>query len=162
MQFKSVVTVPLFALAACTVGPDYKKSPDVAMALNWSEPASTAPVDPAWWRSLGDPVLTDLLEAATAHNLDLVVAEAHIREARANRDVAVGGLFPRLNASGSATRNHLSANGEIPVQSIPNFARTFNLFDAGFDASWEIDFWGGNRRSVEAANARSASARSEK
>ncbi len=138
--------------------PNYKKPPEVAMALNWSEPASTAAVDPAWWRSLGDPVLTDLLEAAAAHNLDLAAAAAQIREARANRDIAFGELFPQLNAGGSATRNELSANGEIPVRSIPDFARTFNLFDAGFDASWEIDFWGGNRRGLEAANARSASA----
>ena len=158
MRFTSLLAVPLFALAGCTVGPDYKKPPEVAMAVNWSESASTAPVDPAWWRRLGDPVLTDLLAAAAAHNLDLVVAEAQIREARANRDAAVGGLFPQLNASASAARNELSANGEIPVRSIPNFARTFNLFDAGFDASWEIDFWGGNRRSLEAANARSAAA----
>jgi NodT family efflux transporter outer membrane factor (OMF) lipoprotein len=158
MRLTSLVTFLLLALTACTVGPDYKKPPEVAMGLNWSEPASPAPVDPAWWRNLGDPVLTGLLEAAAAHNLDLVVAEAEIREARANRDVAVGGLFPQLNASGSATRNELSANGEIPVRSIPNFARSFNLFDGGFDASWEIDFWGGNRRNLEAANARSASA----
>lgn len=158
MRFKSFVTLPLFVLAACTVGPNYKEPPKVAMALNWSEPTSTASVDPAWWRSLGDPVLTELLQAAAAHNLDLRVAAAQVREARANRDIAFGGLFPQVTASGSATRNELSGNGEIPVQSIPNFARTFNLFDVGFDASWEIDFWGGNRRSLEAAHARSASA----
>jgi NodT family efflux transporter outer membrane factor (OMF) lipoprotein len=158
MRFTSLVTLPLFALTACAVGPDYKNPPAVAMALNWSEPASTAPVDPTWWKALGDPVLTDLLKAAAAHNLDLLVAEAQIREARANRDIAFGGLFPQLNASGSAMRNELSTNGELPVRSIPNFPRRFNLFDVGFDASWEIDFWGGNRRSLEAVNARSASA----
>ncbi len=158
MRYASIVTVPLLALTACTVGPNYKRPPQVAAASNWTEPASTAPVDPAWWRTLGDPVLTDLVEAAAAHNLDLVAAEAQIREARANRDVAFGGLFPQLEATGSATRNKISANGEFPVEEIPHFSRTFKLFDAGFDASWEIDFWGGNRRSLEAANARSASA----
>ncbi len=158
MRFVPFVTIPLLALAACAVGPDYRKPPDVASAPGWSEAASTAPVDPAWWRSLGDPVLTDLVEAAAAHNLDLAVADAQIRQARANRDAAFGGLFPQLSASGSAIHDELSANGEIPVSSIPHFGRTFNLFDVGFDASWEIDFWGGNRRSLEAADARSESA----
>jgi outer membrane protein TolC len=55
-------------------------------------------------------------------------------------------------------RNELSANGEFPVGSIPHFGWAFDLFEAGFDASWEIDFWRGNRRSLEAAGARSDSA----
>ena len=158
MRFSSVVTIALLVLAGCAVGPNYKRPPEMAAAVNWTEPTSTAPVDPVWWRTLGDPVLSDLVAVAAAYNLDLIAADAQIREARANRDVAFGGLFPQLQASGSATRNQLSANGEFPVNSIPHFARTLNLFDVGFDASWEIDFWGGRRRTLEAANARSDAA----
>ena len=127
-------------------------------AVNWSEPASSAPVEAQWWRTLGDPVLTDLVAVAAAQNLDLLAAQAQIREARANRDVAFGAVLPQADVTAAASRNELSANGELPVNSIPHFGRTFNLFDAGFDASWEIDLWGGNRRSLEAANARAQSA----
>jgi NodT family efflux transporter outer membrane factor (OMF) lipoprotein len=146
------------ALSACTLAPRYRQAPRVAASPDWIAAAPATSVDPNWWRALKDPELSGLVDAALAHNLDLRAAAAHVREARANRDGAFGQSLPQLALAGAANRNELSANGELPINRIPGFSRHFNLFDAGFDASWEIDFWGRNARGVEAANARVASA----
>ncbi len=154
----ALIIATSLALAACAVGPRYSKPPTVAASPDWVEAAATTAVDPRWWRSLGDPVLSELVQAAIDHNLDLRVAQAQVREARANRAAAFGSRLPQVDVTGSANRNELSENGEFPINSIPGFKRRFNLFEADFDASWEIDFWGRNARSVEAADARIASA----
>jgi NodT family efflux transporter outer membrane factor (OMF) lipoprotein len=158
------VFTPMFGLAlllqGCAVGPDYHRPAFSGADAGWSAAVSpdTAPVDVSPWQSLGDPVLTQLIEAAVAHNLDLREAEANLRAARAQRDAAAGHELPELDATGSATQQQLSANGELPVNQIPHFNRRFSLYDVGFDASWEIDFWGGTRRAVEAAQRRSEEA----
>jgi NodT family efflux transporter outer membrane factor (OMF) lipoprotein len=147
----------LLALAACAVGPHYSR-PRVSASEQWVAPADTAPVDVDWWESLEDPLLSELVKTAVARNLDLKEAEARLREARANRDAVAGQRLPQLDATGSATRNRVSENGEIPLQRIPGFQRDLWLFDAGFDASWEVDLWGHQRRAVEAATARADAA----
>ena len=145
-------------LASCAVGPDYQRPQMSSVADDWLEPASTAPVDSAWWKQFGDPQLTALIEHALASSPDLEQATARIAEARALREAAQGGRFPQLNASGSATRNRISENGQIPVANIPGFDPAFPLIDAGFDASWEIDLWGKTSRQVEKARALEAAA----
>jgi len=154
-----VLCVAALAPAGCAVGPHYTKPPVVAAQPEWIERTapSTAP-DTAWWRTLDDPALTDLVHAALERNLDLRAAQAQVREARALRQAAFGARVPQVGVSGSAGRNELSENGELPIDRIPGFSRRFNLFDAGFDASWELDFWGRNARAVEAADARASSA----
>lgn len=149
--------LPLIALAACTVGPDYARPAD-ASAGQWLAPTESTAVDTAWWRGLNDPLLTELIDQAILRNLDLKEAEARLREARANRDAAAGGRLPEVNVTGAATQNQLSKNGQTPVANIPGFDRTFSLFDGGFDASWEIDLWGRTSRTIEAADARSEAA----
>ncbi|HEX7819204.1 MAG TPA: efflux transporter outer membrane subunit [Sphingobium sp.] len=146
--------LPLIALAACTVGPDYRRPASPAATAGWVEPADTGAIDPRWWQQFNDPILTDLIDRALAGSPDSAEAEARLREARANRDAAAGGAFPTLTATGSATENRLSENGQIPIGAIPGFSRDLSLFDLGFDASWEIDLWGRNRRKVEGASAR--------
>ena len=146
-------------LQGCSVGPEYHRpSVQGADKGDWltttANPTDTGALDLSPWHDLGDPVLMDLLEAAVTHNLDLREAEANLRDARAQRDVAAGHKLPELNASASASQQQLSANGELPVNEIPHFNRRFSLFDAGFDASWEIDLWGGTRRTVESAQRR--------
>ena len=84
--------------------------------------------------------------------------EARLREARAQRDAAAGRALPQAEAVASASRAEVSQNGQLPVARIPGFQRRYSLFDAGFDASWEIDLWGGSRRTVEAASARAEAA----
>ena len=151
------VMFPLALLAACAVGPNYAHPPVVTAAEGWTEPASTADVTVQWWRQLNDPILDKLIETALRRNLDLRQADAQLREARANRATAVAAQLPQVTATGSATRNELSENGEIPIGHIPGFSRTLDLYDVGFDASWELDLWGRVRRSVQAADARAGS-----
>jgi len=155
-QLAAYCAIFVFGLQGCAVGPNYHR-PKIEGADNagWTNAAAnTAPVNAAPWNSLGDPALEQLIEAAIAHNLDIREAQANLRAARAQRDAAAGRQLPELAATVSATRQQISANGELPVNQIPHFDRRFSLFDAGFDASWEIDLWGGTRRTIEAAQRR--------
>jgi multidrug efflux system outer membrane protein len=142
----------LVGLTGCAVGPDYRR-PETAVADAWVEAGSPGQIDPVWWKSFGDPELTRLVERALASGPDLAEARARLAEARANRDAVAGGRLPSLEAKGSATENVLSESGQIPVGQIPGFTRDFPLFDLGFDASWELDFWGRRTRQVEGASA---------
>lgn len=145
----------LLTLAGCTVGPDYQRPPPTAATqAPWLEPGAPGAVDLTWWESFGDPQLSALVTRALASAPDLKEAQARLAEARANRDAVVGGRLPGVEAKGSATENVLSENGQIPLGNIPGFDREFRLFDLGFDASWELDFWGRRTRQTEAANAR--------
>ncbi len=146
------------ALQGCTVGPEFQRPALADTRGAWVAQADTSPLDNSPWQSLQDPILTDLIKAAVAHNLDLREAHANLREARAQRDAVAGRRLPELDAAASATQQELSANGELPVRQIPHFDRRFSLYDIGFDASWEIDLWGGTRRAVEAATRRAEAA----
>ncbi|WP_240704804.1 efflux transporter outer membrane subunit [Croceicoccus sediminis] len=150
-----VLALPFVALSACTVGPDYER-PDVTGQVGaWSQDGiDSAEIEAEGWRALGDPVLTELVEKAVAANRDIAQAQARLRQARAGLDAAAGGRVPEVAANASATRQRLSENGQLPVGALPGFAPEFSLFDAGFDASWELDLWGGTRRAVEAAGYR--------
>lgn len=153
-----LLALPLF-LAGCTVGPDYQRpAPTAATQAPWLEPGSPGAVDLAWWDNFDDARLSALVARAIASAPDLKEAEARLAEARANRDAAAGGRLPSVQATGSATENRLSENGQLPIGSILGVDREFRLFDIGFDASWELDFWGRRTRQVEAANARADAA----
>jgi NodT family efflux transporter outer membrane factor (OMF) lipoprotein len=139
------------SVAGCVaVGPDYK-SPDMAAPDLWSsnlrrglsaaEPEAQALAQ--WWITLGDADLSNLAERAVAGNLDLQIARARIREARARRGIAEAGLFPSLDLGGSATVSRGSEETGAGLRR--------ELYRAGFDSSWEVDVFGGVRRSVEAA-----------
>lgn len=92
-----------------------------------------------------DEILNDLIDQALADSLDLKLARARLQQARASRQLSEAGLYPTVSASAGANR---SKNSEA-IATLP--ART--LYDAGFDAAWEVDVFGGTRRGVEAANA---------
>ncbi|MEJ2031545.1 MAG: efflux transporter outer membrane subunit [Deltaproteobacteria bacterium] len=135
--------IPLFS--GCMVGPNFQR-PSMKMPGSWSGKKVAAEVPAAeqklasWWTLFGDPLLTSLVERAAAANLDLHIAEARVRQARAARQIAVSGLGPTLDANGFYQRSRTS--GVVG-----------DLYRAGFDAGWEIDLFGGNRRNVEAATA---------
>jgi NodT family efflux transporter outer membrane factor (OMF) lipoprotein len=147
----------LFALPACTVGPDYKRpagepdglylgaaTPDGVSASGiFSTPTSSGPVSPGarWWGIFNDERLTRLVEHAAFGNLMLDQARARVRQARASVIVAESGLYPTLDVGAGVTRSRSSAGF------------TGSTFRAGFDAAWEIDVFGGVRRQVEAAEA---------
>jgi NodT family efflux transporter outer membrane factor (OMF) lipoprotein len=150
--------------AGCTVGPDYRR-PDTALPSAWSEGhydgLETGPADlTRWWEEFSDAALTRLVQRAAGSSLDLRAAEARIREARALRRVAESGAWPALEVSGSYSRSRTSENAIAPSSQVsggsPFFSGSNNgqdLFRSGFDANWEIDVFGGVRRSVEAADA---------
>jgi len=98
-----------------------------------------------WWTVLGDPVLTGLVERAVKGNLELREARGRVREARARRGISGAGLLPAVGASGSATKSRGS-------EELGGGAER-DLYSAGLDARWELDIFGGLRRSVEAAEA---------
>ncbi len=152
----AAATLSALLLGACAVGPDYRHPPPVDTGSGWTLPTADAQASvdlAAWWRSLNDPILDRLVEVALSGNFDLRQAQARIREARALRDRAGGGYAPVVNASGSVTRRRQSENGPLPIGSIPGLQRNQTIYDAGFDASWEIDLFGGTRRAVESAAA---------
>lgn len=153
-----ISAMPLaISLAGCTVGPDYRP-PATTVGEAWIAPVSTAEVDAAWWTRFEDPLLTELVGSAIAGNKDLAEASARLREARANRDAIRGRSAPQVGASAAATQNRLSENGPLPVGKVPGLGPELSIYDVGFDASWEIDLWGGTRRAIESAEARAQSA----
>jgi NodT family efflux transporter outer membrane factor (OMF) lipoprotein len=150
-NFKFVWLVTILALSGCfAVGPDYK-SPDIAAPGEWRPPmrAGLSAAEPGadalaqWWTALGDEDLSNLMERAAAGNLNLKIAQARIREARARRGIAEAGLFPSLGFGGSATVGRGSEDSGSGMRR--------ELYRTGFDASWEVDIFGGVRRSIEAA-----------
>jgi outer membrane protein, multidrug efflux system len=145
------LTIP-FAGGCAAVGPDYVP-PENQLPVRWHNPlqgglaegAADADALSHWWRTLNDPVLSRLMEEAVTGNLDLKEARARVREARAKRGIEDAGLFPYVDASGKMTRSQGSEETGAGTR------RT--LYAAGFDAGWEVDIFGGIRRSVEAADA---------
>lgn len=149
----AAVAVALLLCGCTTVGPDYRR-PTLAAPDSWQsavEPQTAAPdlVLSAWWLGLNDPVLNSLIAKALVANLELEQARARIAQARANLELAAVPGRPQVNATGSITRSRTSEH-------LPSSAggETTTLYQAGFDAGWEMDVFGGVRRSVEAAQAR--------
>jgi multidrug efflux system outer membrane protein len=104
--------------------------------------------DLAWVEVLHDSTLLSLVATAVQQNRDLAVATARISEFRAQAGVARAPLFPSLSVNGSASKN------QIALGSFPPTA--FNALRVTGDVAWELDFWGKNRRGLEAANADAA------
>ncbi|MFW6337257.1 MAG: efflux transporter outer membrane subunit, partial [Phycisphaeraceae bacterium] len=145
-------------VSACTVGPDYEAAnldtPERYAERSWSPVAIDADsAEVKWWETLGDPQLTSLIEQALASSPDLALAEARLREARSLVGVDEAALLPRVGTASEYRRLRLSENLPVLDEFIDRgqIDRDQELFTAGFDASWEIDVFGGSRRSVEAA-----------
>jgi NodT family efflux transporter outer membrane factor (OMF) lipoprotein len=152
MRCFMLACLPL-VLAACTVGPDYQRPAVPGAAAGWVTPVPQGAVDLAPWSKLGDPVLADLIAQALAASPAIAEAEGRLREARAALGVAGANGAPQATLNGSAQQNRTSLNGAFPVGKLPGYDRNFSLFQAGFDASWEVDLWGGQRRAVQSAQA---------
>ena len=147
------------ALAACAVGPRYS-SPEISVPGAWRESSSVEAPAPGsslerWWTGFHDPILDSLITRAVEGNLDLKIAAARIREARAARGIAASAALPQLDAEGAYSRTQRS-DAVPPFKSAPDApspfgAREQNVFEAGFDAGWELDVFGGVKRDKEAA-----------
>lgn len=157
MKRLSAVCALLLASACTTVGPDYAP-PAPPAAPEWFGAAESGAIEPAWWGQFGDPQLTGLIEQALAEAPSLAEAEARLAEARAGRAAVTGAGLPQVQASGRANENRISENGQFPASRIPGFPTEYTMFDLGFDASWEPDFWGRQARSEEAAAAQEGTA----
>lgn len=121
--------------------------------------SSTVPINAEWWTQLGDPVLNSLVSQTLAGSPDLKAAVARVEQARGQRGIAQAALYPQVDAVGGASRTGLSANtssgGRVPT------ARTNKLYEAGFDANWELDIFGFNRHGAEAARANLSASRAD-
>lgn len=135
-----------------------------------------AAADPAWWTIFGDPELTSLERRVTVANLDVAEATARLAQSRAERRIVGADQYPSATANASYARERASPNGVLGLlgttqhqstatvaDGSPGFGPTslpgnsgsapFDLWQYGFDASWEIDLWGRVRRAVEASSA---------
>jgi len=151
------ITLIMTLLTGCAVGPDYEPA-EIDTGAGWTQTGAAGAVTDAdlarWWRRFGDPTLDRLVESALAQNLDIREAAARVSEVRALRDAAAGGYWPTANVNTSLSRRRLSNNGPFPVGKLPGYPRNQTVYELGFDASWELDVFGGTRRAVEAADAR--------
>lgn len=154
-------------LGGCSVGPDYK-TPDTPMPAGFGAPGQTPsplslPVAESvdlsqWWKQFQDPELESLIGRALVQNPDLLTAQSRVREAREQEIQAGAAGLPQVNATGNAVRLHSNSSiqqklgggaGGAPAGG----STDITLYSAGFDATWELDVFGGVRRSVEAAQA---------
>jgi multidrug efflux system outer membrane protein len=149
-------------VVGCAVGPDYRP-PETKVPSTWDgqnvvTPAlpSKTTIDPValveWWNAFNDPILSSLVEMAVRANLDVRLAEARIRQARAARGVAGAPLWPEVDASALYQRSQGSSETG-GGGAIATAGSLRNLWQAGLDATWEIDIFGGTRRGIEAATA---------
>jgi len=156
LPFRILLLMPLLLAGACTtLGPDFvpPKAPrpadwnlDGGDVINTAEPQAAE-----WWKLFNDPVLDSLVTTAYRQNLSLQIAGLRILEARAQLGIATGNRYPQLQQlRGAALATRVSENS-------PNFSpaldKRFQDYQLGFDAGWEIDFWGRFQRGIEAADA---------
>ncbi|HEX4693403.1 efflux transporter outer membrane subunit [Sphingomonas sp.] len=178
MLKKPILLVSMIAVTACTVGSNYTK-PDLAVPATFAGPQGAPPpgqaIDPArWWEAFGDSVLTGLIDRALKDNPDMATAASRVRQARLGEIQARAQYKPTVDATGNVTDVRFSKNAGFS-----SLARAFSggggsgggtaggvalpgdnitTYAVGFDASWELDIFGGGRRGVEAALARTEAA----
>jgi NodT family efflux transporter outer membrane factor (OMF) lipoprotein len=182
MRRSWIEAVLLAGLAGCTVGPNFvAPKPDVPASFARHEAAQPAsatvslPVIDAWWTQFHDPTLTSLEQRVATANLDVRVAALRLVEARANYGVVDAQRYPTVNGNLNVTREAQASRGVLALLSgssspagsangaggttsgVPSgaspLANPFELYQAGFDASWEADLWGRVKRSLEQAKA---------
>ncbi|MGB8902013.1 MAG: efflux transporter outer membrane subunit [Methylocella sp.] len=171
----------LLPLAGCvSVGPDFEAPDPLLPRVSFFDksgpsaaadraPAASAkgdvlPVDPKWWATFRDPILTSLAERVAAANLDVNTATLKLAESRSQFGVVASAALPAINGNASYQRELFSQNGLVSLGN--QFAppgRSFvvppiSIYQVGFDASWELDLWGHVRRQIEAAGAQAEAA----
>ena len=166
-------------LSGCAVGPDHKPA-EVRTPADWTawhggspallgaerQGASTGGIASGDWKAFDDPVLDRLEAMVLASNPDLQTAALRFAQSRVQRTTTAAQQGPQVNASAGVTRQRQSESGAATRmidalgssvsnrdQLIHTLSEPYNLYQAGFDASWEIDLWGRVRRAIEAADA---------
>jgi multidrug efflux system outer membrane protein len=139
-------------VAACAVGPDYKR-PEADLPQQWRiDYAKAAEVaNTKWWEQFGDPVLDRLIEEALRGNLDVQAAAARVDQFLGALSTTRSQFFPQLGYSGSASRNRASQVGPTPLA--PGVDPAYSLYQGGLTAFWQIDLFGRVRRQSESVQA---------
>lgn len=140
-------------LCACAVGPNYQRpvTPVPPQFANAGQPGfNGGDVEAKFWTLFKDPKLDHLVNDALSANKDLKRARANLRASRAARRLAGFDLFPTVTAAGTYT-HHRESRNQLPAAISEE--RTLDDVDVGFDAVWELDFFGRVRRGIQAARA---------
>lgn len=150
---RKLTVVIALTLSGCAVGPEYRQ-PQTEVAGQFANTAASSytadDVPVAFWTVFGEPTLNKLVDQALATNKDLDIARANLRASRSALGLSRFDLFPTVTAGGSHLRIKQS---ERQLPGVPEDLREFDDVNAGFDASWELDFFGRVRRDVQAARA---------
>ena len=159
----ALLAVSLFGLAACTVGPNYKR-PSVNVPVTYRDPAQEQPApsadsssagqadkaaslgDEKWWEVFQDPELQGLIRSALANNFDVRIAATRVLQARAQLGITRADQLPTLNAGGA-----INSTQNPKIGPIPSYELTQGQVTAS--AAYNLDFWGRYRRATEAARA---------
>src|SRR5687767_3281085 len=136
-----------FTLSACAVGPDYRP-PQPVTPDSWHQLPATgvrvespdAPSLAAWWTTLNDPQLNELIERALADNKTAKQAYARVVQARAQRAIAGAGFWPSLDASAGGSRTESESNFNESGEVVSSVGESYNT---GLSARWELDLFGG-------------------
>jgi multidrug efflux system outer membrane protein len=157
LSARVVCACALLLLGACRVGPAYKR-PDIPPPAQWREapPDDVAGVWPNadWWHGFGSSTLDDLIAEAQRSNDDLAAAIARVEEADAQARIAGAALLPSVDFGADAARQRAQVSGVGP--------ETYNAFSPVLSASYELDFWGKNRATRDAARATALASRYDK
>ena len=158
MSVRYHAIVAALLLSGCTVGPDYQR-PSVAVPKQWHQAATVAvSAQPdKWWQAFHDPILNRLMSEAIAANLDLKQALNRVKDARAQRAAIFAAALPSATAKSNVSRrlNNVTSPSQSGGTSggfgVGN--QLITIFQSGFDAQWELDFFGGIKRTAENADA---------
>lgn len=145
-------------LSGCAVGPNHDP-PELGLPSRFDASLPNGATSnsgdlSAWWQSLRDEGLNRLIARVVKSNRDLLIAAARVREARALRGVVSARLWPTVDGSTAYTRVRSSENGLLGQAATRGLLPLeTDLYDAALDAIWELDIFGGTRRTEEAAEA---------
>ena len=165
MIFRPFALLIATLLPGCfAVGPDYEP-PKIPIPQQWTEANASTGSHPAqadkWWKTFNDPVLDKLISEAISSNLDLKFALERIKDARVLRTATIAAGLPSLGAKSNVSRRFNNSSSSTSQTGGTGSAiggagvgkQLINIFQLGFDAQWELDFFGGIQRAVEAADA---------
>jgi NodT family efflux transporter outer membrane factor (OMF) lipoprotein len=146
----------LLAFAGCTVGPNFQR-PKTTLSANWQETGdprvSTASATyRGWWTAFNDPVLDRLIQRAYRENLSLRQAGVRVLQARAQLGVAIGEIFPQTQQAIGSVQYNRTSDRAATAPAVKGGVEYWQS-QIGAQASWELDFWGRIRRSIESADA---------
>lgn len=160
IQKTLLATLVLAAITGCTVGPDYQGAPEVAgktLAANRlahdTRTEAAAPAVAQWWHGLGDAQLDALVNQALADSPTLAEAQARLRQSRAGLASEQAAGRPKMSANATMLRMRSPDVSQFTGGEGGGGRGPLSLYLADFDASWEVDLFGGTRRAIEAADA---------